>query len=144
MGFILTNLFDFCLGRDPSTGEWLLTGEEIKSLVSNTEFIQKMGTRAIEELLKARLKTGEITENEAQIIANHEWGAAAIQEAIHKNPQAREQLEELKAQTGEKDERKLLAKLSGKSLLMLLLMILGSAVVSIVGGLNVKEALRTE
>jgi len=131
-------------GRDPTTGERLLIEAQVEAKLADKEFVQKWGTRAIEEMLRARLKSGEITENEAKIIVDHEWGAAAIQEAIRKNPAASEQLEELKAQTGEKDERKLLAKLSGKSLLMLLLMILGSAVVSIVGGLNVKEALRTE
>lgn len=133
-------------GRDPTTGERLLTDGEVAAKLTDKEFVQKMGTRAIEELLKARLKTGEITENEAQIIVNYEWGAAAIAEAIHKNqdPKVREMLEELKTLTGERDERKLLAKLSGKSLLAILLMILGSAVAATLSSVNLKKALRQE
>lgn len=126
-------------GRDPTTGERLLTDLDVTSLLANQEFIQKVGTRAIGELLKARIKTGEITEDEATIIANHDWGAAAIQEAVHKNPQAIERLEELKTQTGEKDERKLLANMPAKSLLALLLMIVGSAALSSIQSINLKE-----
>ena len=64
-------------GRDPETGE-PLTSDEINTKLADREFIQKFGTRVIEEMLRARLKSGEITENEAQIIVDHEWGAAPI------------------------------------------------------------------
>jgi len=129
-------------GRDPTTGERLLSDKEVTNLLTNQEFIQKVGPRAIEELLRARLKTGEITENEATIIANHDWGAAAILEAVNKNPGAREELENLKSQTGEKDLRALLRKLPGKNILALLLMILGSVVTATLSSTNLKEAFK--
>lgn len=122
-------------GRDPTT----LTDEDITRLLSNQEFVQKMGTRAIEELLKARLKTGEITPNEAQIIADSDWGAAAILEGIKKNPEADELVKDLKAQTGAKSNKELLSKLDSKGILVLLLAILGSAAFAALKSVDVRQ-----
>src|SRR3989304_5443628 len=127
-------------GRDPTTGERLLTDEQVTSLLTNKEFIEKMGPRAIEELLRARLKTGDITENEATIIANYDGGAAAIEAALKKDPRGSEFIEEIQAKTGEEDLQKAVKRLSGKSILAILLMILSSALASSISTVDIKRA----
>src|SRR3989344_5859158 len=130
-------------GRDPTPGERLLTDEQVTNLLTDKEFIEKMGPRAIEELLRARLKTGDITENEATIIANYDGGAAAIEAAIKKDPRGSEFIEEIQAKTGEEDLQKAVKRLSGKSILAILLMILSSALASSISTVDIKRAIQT-
>ncbi len=111
---------------DPITGETLLTDEDIAEKLKDPDFVARATTEAVQRLIKAKMAVGEITKDEAAIIAESNWGANAILAEAEKKPEIKAEINELKAQIGAKDTKELLSKLGSKGILSILLMLFGS------------------
>lgn len=107
---------------------------DAEAKVNDAEFVAKMQPQFLEKLVSKKLQVGGMTEEDARRVVESDWGDGLIQKALAKNEQVNSALNELVNKgviTGTSAES--LRKLSGKNLLWILAMILGSVAV---GGLG--------
>ena len=70
------------------------------NLADNKEFLEKVQADMLKKLVGARIKKGGISNGEAEILINSDWGAAAVNGAIAENEAKTNQLRELLAKEG--------------------------------------------
>lgn len=118
---------------DPRTGERYMTDDQIMEFTGNElnkAVVEAMSKKAVETLISAKAKIGGMTEQQAEILAHSEWGAAAITAKAATNPEVRQKINEVKAATGAKTDEEALAKMGSKNLLLLLLSLFGTAAIA--------------
>lgn len=75
-----------------------LSPAEADLKVSDPEFMAKMGPTIVEKLVRRKVQTGKISEVDARVIVESDWGQGAIEAALQKNTELKGTLEKLKEQ----------------------------------------------
>lgn len=126
-------------------GDRILTDEEVAQKMQDEAWVKANSVKAVEKLVRAKMSVGKITEAEVKVIANTKWGAdlaASMAEAAKDNPE----VEAIVAQLKENTKKGLLESLKGevnkKTLLALLMALLGAVAKTAIdsGGEELKKS----
>ncbi|MDP2632932.1 MAG: hypothetical protein Q8P25_04410 [Candidatus Curtissbacteria bacterium] len=129
---------------DPATGRGYLSADEIAEKMADPEFVQQNAGKAVEALIKAKIKTG-LRPDEATVLAQSPWGEFVIANQMENNQSQEIQtsIEILKEKVGAIDTKDLLKKVDAKTLLGLLLALFGAVASSTFKGFGSSELSRS-
>ncbi len=103
------------------------TASQVDEMLKDKDFVEKMGSQAVESLLAAKLKSGRLTEDEAEKIIKSPWGKGMVDGALQSNQKVKDAMEALKSQGVIKgDIREAIGRMDKKSLLAVLLLVIGT------------------
>lgn len=110
------------------------TASQVDEMMKDKDFVENMGNQAVETLLAAKLKDGNLTEEDAEKIIKQPWGEAMIKKAFESNQNAKNVLASLREQGLIKgDLREAIQRMDKKSLLAMLLLAIGTGGVAGIG-----------
>lgn len=103
------------------------TASQVDEMLKDKDFVEKMGSQAVESLLAAKLKSGRLTEDEAEKIIKSPWGKGMVDSALQSNQKVKDAMEALRSQGVIKgDIRDAIGRMDKKSLLAVLLLVIGT------------------
>lgn len=127
MRIVMTNARD-------STGKYLMTNEQIEAQLKDKEFMDEMTPKVLAKLIETKQLLNPLTENEAVILGQSEWGANVIIAEAIKNPEIARTIETMRIEHGADNTKELLTKMSNESpgnILSLLMALFGAVAIGL-------------